>query len=56
MDTKTRCSVKGCGEPIAIRKHGLCTVHVQRFYRTGSPGPAPIRRNRRLTPFRGAKS
>lgn len=55
MASKSTCLIKGCPAPVAVRKHGLCRVHVQRFYRTGVPGPALIRRHRALAPFRGTR-
>ena len=29
------CSIRGCGKP--VRARSLCSTHVQRLYRTGSP-------------------
>lgn len=31
------CSVDGCGKPIYVKIHGLCSTHYHRWRRTGNP-------------------
>jgi len=48
------CRIKGCGAPVALFKHQLCSAHYQRL-RLGREVDAPIHRSRKLTFFKGAK-
>ncbi len=47
------CRVKGCGHPVAVRKHRLCVGHYSRLCRTGTVGGPALRPRRNLRPFAG---
>lgn len=35
MKDKTKCAVKKCTNDMVIKKHKLCWVHANQFYKTG---------------------
>ena len=35
--TQGICSIPDCGEPVLVKKRGLCRVHYNRWHRTGDP-------------------
>lgn len=36
------CLVQGCGKPVFVKKHGLCTTHYHRQYRHGPEANTPV--------------
>lgn len=38
------CLVDGCGQPVYVKVHGLCTTHYHRWRRTGDPN-GPLQRH-----------
>lgn len=42
MKNNSKCSVKGCDRPVKVVKHGLCSAHLQRYYRHNEPGSPRI--------------
>jgi len=52
------CCVPGCGRPVAVKKHGLCSAHYKRYWRGGDVREAKIQsrpKPRLLAPFKGGK-
>lgn len=48
---KNKCGVAECDLEIAVKKHGLCKAHTERYYRHGHPGTEKILSRKKHKPY-----